>query len=302
MPNKLGGTEIIMLYLIMAVLAAATKGFCGKKVSMNSATMAQCLEVSILRMLFCCGIGVGVIALKGGAVFTADAKTFAIYLISGVSMAVFVVSWLLAIRDCAYVMVSSFITASFIVSVVFGVFLFGESLSAKQGIGAIFILVANIQLIKYNNSIKTKLTARNAVCLFLVFLSQGMVNVSQKMFTAFVSGGDKNVFNFYTFFITLIILCICRLFFHSGEKQKLFSSVKLRDTAYIFVMAAMLFINSYCLVTANEFIKSVILYPLNGILLLSVTTLMSAAFFKEGITRNSAVGIVCTFVALILTK
>lgn len=170
-----------MPYLIAAVIAAVAKGYCGKKVSSGAENFSDCLTVSILRIALCSIIGAAVIIFQKNINFTVDMTTALICVLSGLSMAVFVTSWLVAIRSNAYITVSSFMTASFIITIFFGIFLFKEQIGAKQIIGILFIVAAVIMLIKYNNEIKTKLTLKKLMVLLILLASQGMINVSQKM-------------------------------------------------------------------------------------------------------------------------
>lgn len=288
-----------MFNLLISVFAGSCKGFCGKKISNYVSGTYDSVVMTVIRMLFCCIIGFGVAAF-GGVSFALTPASAGICALSGVSMALFLTTWLLAVKGGAFMLINAFTTASFLVTTVFGFLVFKESVSFVQIIGMVFIVVAIMLLISYNNKIKTKLRIKDLILLFLVFLFQGMVNVSQKMFTAWVPDGSNAVFNFYTFLITFVLLAIIFAFMAPKNGKPQF---ELKTTiGYILVMALMLFLNSYFLTAATKQIPSVVLYPLSNALSLVAATVMSAVFFKEKITKTSAAGIICTFIAVMLTR
>lgn len=288
-----------MLYLLIAVFAGSCKGFCGKKISGSVTGIYDSIAMSVIRMFFCCVIGFSVAAMQGGS-FSITPVKGGIYLLSGISMAVFLISWLLAVRGGAFMLINAFTTASFLVTTIFGFAVFKERITLKQIVGMLFIVAAIILLIKYNNRIKAKMSVKDFLMLLVVLVSQGLTNVSQKMFTAWVPDGSNAVFNFYTFLITFVLLAVwfaCMSVKNAGPQFKLKSTV-----GYIAVMAVMLFLNSYFLTAATKHMPSVVLYPLSSVLSLTAATVMAAVFFKEKITKTSAAGILCTFVSVMLTK
>lgn len=155
-------------------------------------------------------------------------------------------------------------TASFIITIFFGIFLFKEQIGAKQIIGILFIIAAVIMLIKYNNELKTKLTLKKLMVL-----------------------------------LVCKIICMLKKTPHRRQGRMTISG---KDIMYIFIMSAMLYVNSFCLTYATEYIPSVVLYPLNGVLQFAGMTVMSTLLLKEKMTRASAYGLVCVFIAILLTK
>ena len=288
-----------MVYLLIAVFAGACKGFCGKMISGKIESVSDSIIMSVIRMIFCCIIGVIFVIAQSGS-FVLDRTALGICVFSGVSMSVFLISWLIAAKSGAYMLISAFTTASFIVTTAFGFLVFKESVTIKQLMGMVMIIVAIMLLIKYNNRIKTRLTVYDYVMLVIVLIFQGLTSVSQKMYTAWVPGANKAVFNFYTFLITFVILGLSLpLFSKNGIKP----NFKMKSVIiYIAVMAVMLFLNSYFMTAATEEMSSIILFPMNNVLSLAASTIMASVFFKEKLTATSAAGIVCTFIAVLLTR
>jgi len=287
-----------MLYLVLAVISGTAKGFCGKKLSGHVNSISESAAANIIRMIICCVIGAAMAFVKHES-FALTPAELAISVFSGISMAVFLISWLISAKSGAYMMINAVTTAAFIVNMVFGFFVFGESISIKQVFSVIFIIAAIAFLLRYSSDTKEKLKASDYVLLAVVFLSQGFTNVAQKMFTAWAPDGSKVIFNFYTFLITLAVLCIAMPFL-AGKEKKVKLDFK-KCIPYIAVMAAMLFANSYFLTAATEVLPSVILFPLSSVLSLAAATVMAAAFFGEKITKTSAAGILCTVISVLLT-
>lgn len=291
-----------MVFLLLAVLAGSVKGFCGKKISGYAESVSACVRMNLWRMVLCCLIGLLLSLVTGAPLRPGSWVEAAIWLLSGFSTAVFLISWTLAVRTDAYMLVSACTTAAFLIPLLFGFFLFHESLGAKQIVGMLFIVAAVLLLVRYNNSIKTRLGIRQLLLLLLVFVSQGFVSVSQKLFTYYVPDGNNSVFNFYTFLFALVGLLLWQgghRLRNPRERQKIpFGKV----AGFLVVMAVMLFANSYFLTAATETVPAVILFPLNSVLSLAVGVLMSTVFFGERMTRYSVAGLLCTLISLLLTN
>jgi len=69
---------------------------------------------------------------------------------------------------------------------------------------------------------------------------------------------------------------------------------------YVVVMAICLFLNSYFRTLAAAHLDAVLLYPLSQSAALILSTLMSHFFFKEKITPKCIIGIVITFIGLLI--
>lgn len=79
------------LYLFIALLGGATKGFCGKKTSKYTQNLSSAVLVNFIRMILCVIISTDIIAFSGGD-FSTTPKTLGICVLSGIFMSSFVVS------------------------------------------------------------------------------------------------------------------------------------------------------------------------------------------------------------------
>lgn len=69
---------------------------------------------------------------------------------------------------------------------------------------------------------------------------------------------------------------------------------------YIIIMAACLFANSFFNTKAAYFLDSAEMYPFEQGSSLVLSSLMSAIFFKEKLTVKAVIGIIITFIALLI--
>lgn len=115
------------VFLAISLLCGATKGYCGKRTSGHTERITDAVYANLLRMLLCIVIGFFVVLFSGKQpALGVDAKTLAICLFSGLSTSVMAVSWLLAVKKGAYMLVDVFGMLGFTVPIVGSVVCFGE--------------------------------------------------------------------------------------------------------------------------------------------------------------------------------
>ena len=94
------------IFVLCALAAGLTKGYCGKKTSGVITGLRGTVLFNAIRMLICIPIGaLFVLFTAKGANFDVDALTLIISAVSGVSTAMFVVTWIGCVRVGAYMMV-----------------------------------------------------------------------------------------------------------------------------------------------------------------------------------------------------
>lgn len=290
-------------YLAVAILCGCTKGYCGKKTSGAVKETKDAMLANILRMIFCVVIGFAILAFGGNInLLNAGFNTLLISFLSGVGMSAFVVVWLLTVKRGAYMTLDVFLMLGVIIPIAASTILFNEGIRLNQIIGFIVLTLASVIMCSYNNSIKEKMSISSLVLLILCGVSNGVVSLSQKLFVNYVKDGSNVVFNFYTYAFSAVILTVCYFAFGKKEKQKSENIFTAQKTliCYIAVMAVCLFLNTFFMTKSASVLPSVILYPLSqgGSLILS--SLMSAVFFKEKITKVCVVGLVVAFAGLIV--
>lgn len=90
--------------------------------------------------------------------------------------------------------------------------------------------------------------------------------------------------------------------FYKKEKTNGECSVIKNNTVYIIIMGLSLFASSYFQTIAAKSIDTIVMYPLLNVLNLIGGSIMVSLLFKEKMTRDSIIGIILVFCALIFSK
>ena len=304
------------LFVALAVFTGVTKGFCGKKISRFTSRYSQAMLANCVRMTLCIAIGFFVALFESGiSSFAVPAKMLLISLLSGLSTAVFVVTWLISARRGSYIMLDVFLTLAVVIPVGASAIFFGEKVEWNHIVGFVLLLIAVIMLCSYNNSIKSKLTISSLLLLIVAGVSSGLNDFSQKLLAYSYPSESVAVFNFYSYVFSAIALAV--VFTVSALKkseEKHYEGINyendgeslsaktllIKTSPFLIAMAVCLFANSYFASLSAQRLSSAQIYPLmkGGSLILS--TLMSALFFGEKIKPVVIVGVAITFIGLLI--
>ena len=293
------------LFLALALLAGVIKGYCGKKSGGTLVLASDAMLVNTVRMLACIIIGVALIALGNDwSSLSLDPTVIWISALSGVCTSLFVVSWLLAIRTGAFMMVDVFLLMGVLIPLVVCAIFFDEPIIPIQWIGIAVLIVAGYVMCSYNAKLKGKMTLKAFLMLLLCAASYGCTDLSQKLFVNLSPVSDNSVFQFYTYIFAALTLVICSLVFRSHEKKtnELRSPIAVVKpiAIYVGVMAICLYANSYFKTAAATYLDAAQIYPLSQGGALVLAMIMAAIFFKEKITIRSIIGVVLCAVALLM--
>jgi drug/metabolite transporter (DMT)-like permease len=251
-------------------------------------------------MGLCILIGFGVVTFSGELPQLVPGwKALGIYALSGISTSVFVVTWLIAVRTSAYVLMNVFLMLGVIVPMCLGSLCYGEAICWNHWAGLGVLLIATLLLCSYNNGIKQKLTGKGFLVLLLSGIANGITSFSQKMLKYEVPGGSAAVFNFYTYVFSAASLGLVLLVYRRSAEEKAQPSPIPSIMGYLVVMAISLFLNSFFLTKANS-IPSAILYPLERGVSMILSGLMAALLFKEKMTVKAIVGLILAFIGLLI--
>lgn len=290
------------LYLAIALFCGAAKGYCGKKTSGYVNGFKDAMLTNTIRMALCIVIGLIMIIAGGNVSFMLPSpKLLLISALSGVTTSVFVVTWLLSVKKGAYMMLDVFLTLGVLVPILLGLFLFDENVRLNQWIGLAILVVAVIIMCSYNNSIKEKITPFSLLMLVICGVSNGLTSFSQKLFVKRCADIPIAVFNLYTYVFSAIVLIAFYFVFNHREKSADSKGFGVKSIlGYVIVMAICLFLNSYFATLAAGYLDSAKLYPLNQGAALALSSVMSAIFFKEKLTLKCIVGLILTFIGLVV--
>ncbi|MBQ8358014.1 MAG: hypothetical protein IJX39_09455 [Clostridia bacterium] len=300
------------LFVGIACLCGAVKGYCGKKTSGSADTLSGAMLINTVRMLLCIVIGFFFILLyeRDVTALAVNGKLLLISALSGLGTSLFVVSWLLAVRQGAYMMLDVFLTLGVLVPLLLCYFLFGDPIAPLQWVGLGLLLIATYIMCTYNNRIKKRMTFASFLLLVLCGAANGVSSFAQKWFIHDFPAGSTTVFNFYTYVFSAAVLIIPLLaVICKGRLTKKGAAVPRTQNAlrvvtgvlpYLVIMALCLFLHSFFTTTAARYLSPAQLYPLSQGTGLILSLLMAAILFKEKITPRCMVGILIAFGALVI--
>ena len=289
------------LFLAFALMAGLTKGYCGKRLGGFAANTQSAVMLNMIRMLLCIGFAFAVLLLNGDLASVSLSPTLIlISALSGVGSSFFVVSWLMAVRKNAYMMIDVFLMLGTLVPMLLGYALFSEPITLRQWIGFTLLIVATLVMCSYNKAIKTKLTLPALLLLLACGAASGITDFSQKLFVKTFPQLPITVFNLYTYVFAALTLAIVFAIVARKEKPKFENSASRSRFLYVFIMAAALTANSQFKTMAAVHLDSAKLYPLTQGIALGLSTLMATVCFKEKFTRKAGLGITLAFAALLI--
>ncbi len=291
------------LYIALAMVAGATKGYCGKRVSSHLVGNSDAALTSFVRMIICTLVGFVLAALQTGEILPyADTMALVSALISGVATAFFIISWIISIRSGSFVMVDVFLTLGVGVTLVLSAML-GERVRLTQILGFALLVVAAYIMCSYNKTLNGKMSLKSLLLLIICGASSGTADFAQKLFNHTSKGTGVAAFNFYSYLFSTVVIFIAYLVLRRGEK----GSVSVFKTGaakkvfvFVAIMAVMLFVNSYFKTLAAAKLDAVLLYPLNQGLTLISSVVMASVVFKEKATLRCLVGVAVAFVSLLI--
>ena len=289
------------LFILITVLLNVSKGGCSKKVSTQLECTADNINLCFVRNFICVVIGAAIL-LFGGIGFSMPAVGWLVCAVSGISMTVNYIVWLMALKGDAYMLANTANTASFVIAAICGVAVFGEHISFAKLVAFLLIVIAMYFMIRYQTKLYTKPSLRDFVLLAAVFVTAGANSVCQKLFTFFVKGFSVNLFTFYTFAISCLVLAVMRPFFKGNVSVRGQAGRLAKLMPYILFMGAALYGATFFQSEATKLVDTVILYPLNSALSVLGSGVMAWIFFSEKPSKDSIIGAVFVLAALVLSK
>lgn len=291
-------------FLALALIAGAAKGYCGKKVSTRLGGYSDASLANFIRMVVCVAVGLILAVSQSGNFFAETSlNTIICALLSGVATASFIVSWVISIRNGAFVMVDVFLTLGVGITLLLSRIFLHEHIRINHIIGFVILAVAAYVMCSYSQKLGGKMTVSSLLLLVLCGVSNGLADFSQKLFVYTTVGESAAAFNFYSYVFSSVVLLAAYFVFKKKEKgvESVFATVYAKKLLiYIAIMAVMLFVNSYFKTLAAGHLASALLYPLNQGSALILALFMGAVFFKEKITPRCLLGIAMAFAALFI--
>lgn len=288
------------LYLFIAAILNATKSYCSKKISDRVETVSDTVDMTVLRNALCVVIGAFLIMLDSGGDFRLPAAGWGICLIAGVMIGANYVVWVLSLKSGVYLLASTANSASFIIAALCGIFLFNEQLTVIKGVAIALILLAVLFMSRYQKEQRGSISPVYVVLLLSIFLTAGVSSVTQKWFTRTLPDTSAHIYTFYSLLISLIVLLIVSFALPSRKalRTRIGSMRKILPT--VVIMAVCFYGVTYFQTIASSVLEAVVMYPLYNGTLLAAGSLMAWLCFSEKPSKNSVVGIIFVFAAVVL--
>lgn len=300
------------LFILLTVFFNVTKGGCSKVVSSRMDCVAESINLCFARNLICVIVGFFIILFSGTG-FAMPVQCWLICALSGVSMAVNYIVWLMSLKSGAYMLSNTASSGSFVLAAVCGVILFKESLSPLKLLSFALVVVSVYFMLRYQTKQFVKPKVKDLFLLFGVFVTAGSNSVSQKLFTNAIvklteSGNTEaqklsaNHFTFYTFVISLFVLALWRAFVKSPKKVSAQTIQLTKLLPYVLYMGLTLYGATFFQTLATDYLDSIVVYPLSSALALLGASIMAWLCFKEKPSKDSIIGGAFVLGALVLSK
>ena len=317
-----------MLYIVLfgALLCLTVKGYSGKRISTRVKTARDPYLFNFLRMVFCVIIGLLFVFTEGSQKFLSiEPKMVAICALSGISHAMFLVFWMLAIRKNSMVSVDIGLTLGSLIPSILCLILFKEPFSGAKMIGFALILLATF-VISSGSSAKTKKSALGMVLLGLTAVGDGLSGFAQQLYKQFYTSEGtrvwdivypKTIFHLYTYVFTAFILLSVVIVYSviSMKKSSVPSQVEAQNEPnalkeissarvifHIFIMAVCLFASNYLqtVATTDLGMSSQMMYPIIKGGTLATVTVVAMVFFGEKVTKRSISGSLIALLGIVV--
>lgn len=286
------------VYVLLAVLSGSAKGAVSKKLSCGIKTVDDNLYVNTTRMLFCIVIGMVSALFTGGiSSLAVNVPGLLTGILSGASFAAFTVLWMSCVQTGALVMIDVFLTAGIIIPLIGGQIWLDAPISPRQWIGFLILMLGVAVMCSYNNSIKPKMTSRLLILLILCGAANGVSSFAQKLYLAVSPDYTTTAFNFYTYLSAFVILGVYMLIRRSPVREKLKDN---KLTCTISLISIFLYVNLLFKMLAGGRLSAVQIYPMVQGLGIVNSSLVAALFFGEKINRRAVIGMLISFIALLL--
>ena len=290
------------LFVFIAVAFNMVKSYGSKRISKRMEDLSVAVDVSLVRNTLCAVIGAVIVASMGLGSFTLPPIGWLICTTAGVSIGANYVVWVLVLRAGVYVFANAANTASFILPALCGVLFWEESLSLYRGLAIVLILTAMLFMGRYQTEMSGRVSIKHIVLLLLTFLTQGMSMATQKWFTEELPNVSVHVYTFYSLMISALLLLVASFLMPQKPGLVVRGKRVKKLMAWVSVMAVCFYVVTFFQTKASAALGAVVTYPINNGACLIAGNVMAWLCFSEKPTKNSIVGMILVFSALMLAR
>lgn len=192
-------------------------------------------------------------------------------------------------------------SAGLLIPCIAGIFMFAEKMKLMQFAGIALLIFSGWLLIGYSKKQTGAFTFKTLLLLIGSMLSNGMVMLSQKMFSKFIPDMSASVFSFYTFSLLgadMLAGLIINSFSKANRTE--IKTVPRKLFLYGTILSVILFAINQLATVAAKNVPSAVMFPINDGGATIIFALTGACFFKEKLTKRSTAGILIGITSLII--
>lgn len=291
------------------------------------------IRINAFRALICAIVSIVIFASTG---MRSETEHWRIWLLSGLSNALMMFTWILCSEKMGLVVVETFgMIGSVVIPLLFSPLLYrGETIGIRQWIGCIFLLGAVIAVSRKpktksneaesdqclsteNNRVneadcgckkageEKSVSAISVVYLALYVISSAVVNITQKLYPTRAGKEYTLFFNMMTF----AVVFVCYFLILGTGRVVLSKSVFPEESGsrktlvlYVSIAAIMIYLYQLFSTLASGMIPSAVLYPLSRGITILLTALSEVVIFKQKITRNICMGVALSIIAIAFSR
>lgn len=291
--NLIGISILFAMYCLQAFIDKSASNLAKG----NAATMGY----GVAKNFICTLIAFCIIALGGLALPTTP--VILISLLAGIPQAVCTVTILWSFQKYSIMQVNLFMTASVLVPIVVGNFLFDERLTIFKVFLIIAIIFGAALILGIKRLSDLKFGGKNFMLLIIVWLFYGAIMLAQKMYAKYIPEGNIMELSLYMYFIGTVTILL----------WSLVSKIKMRDkkeAVLIFPKGRLLFfcaasgivilVMTYYLTSLSASLPTYVLFPLTNGGKLVFVLMISYLVFKEKPTKQMLLGCLIVLISVLL--
>ena len=235
------------------------------------------------------------------------------------------------IKGCKLIVASMFGYGGLLVCCILSWILFGEEMSALQGVGLLLFFLAAYMISSPKKEATEKedrpLTKKVFLLLLVVLFSEGFVEVSQKYFSLRISGGNVAGFSFFMFLFCTAFMALGFVFSlvkaggrnalrdRLAPQPQLHTQAAEGETASVAgkkaglnrrllicgaLLAFAVFVINTLVAEMGKQVSSVIMFPVMALISICITAAVGRIVYKEKMTRKNIAGMILGLFAVIV--
>lgn len=189
-------------------------------------------------------------------------------------------------------------SSGMIIPCVLGHFLWSEKLTLLSASGIVITIIA-ILLLKDSKSTQKPVKKIGVLFGVIIFLTSAGVMITQKLMGIYFATENVGLYNFYSFFVAALILC---LFIKPKATKNICKKDKKTVCFCALCSALSLSVISFVMTTLASSVPSIILFPLFNGLGIILVCIGSVFAFKEKLDAKKIAGLILGVLGLFLTN